>query len=348
MRYATLGGSGLVVSRLSFGAMTFGQGELVPGVINALDQGQADHMIGRCLEAGITLFDTADAYRAGESEILLGRALGARRGEVVIATKAGFRCGGGLTATGLSRRHLIAAAEASLKRLGTDWIDLYQLHIPDPLTPVEETLRALDDLVRQGKVRYAGLSNYPAWQAARMVGIQERLGFDRFVAAQMYYSLAGRDLEHEFVPFALESGLGILVWSPLAGGFLTGKYTRENPAPEGARRTRFQLPPVDVERGYDVVALLQEIAAAHGATPAQVALAWLLDRPGIASVIIGASTPEQLDANLAAATLALTADDLERLNSATAPAPLYPGWMQPLGHDQRITQALAAAQGEGP
>ncbi|HEY9726862.1 MAG TPA: aldo/keto reductase, partial [Chroococcales cyanobacterium] len=226
MQYTTLGHTGLVVSRLAFGAMTFGVGQLVPGITNNTDQAQADQMVNRALDAGINLFDTADAYTEGQSEIILGKALGNRRQDVVIATKVGFRLGNAITDTGLSYRHIIASAEGSLKRLGTDYIDLYQLHIPDPLTPPEETVRALDDLVRRGLVRYVGFSNFTAWKAARMLGIQERYGYARFVGAQMYYSLLGRDIEHEFVPFIEDAGIGILVWSPLASGFLTGKYTR--------------------------------------------------------------------------------------------------------------------------
>ncbi|WP_414582929.1 aldo/keto reductase [Scytonema sp. PCC 10023] len=249
MQYTTLGHTGLVVSRLAFGAMTFGEGQLVPGVINNIDQNMADQMVNRALDAGINLFDTADAYTSGQSEIMLGKALGNRRHEAIIATKVGFRTGNAITDTGLSYRHIIASAEASLKRLGTDYIDLYQIHIPDPLTPPEETVRALDDLVRRGMVRYVGFSNLPAWKAARMLAIQERHGYARFVGAQMYYSLLGRDIEHEIVPFVEDTGIGILVWSPLASGFLSGKYTRQTPVPEDARRKNFQFPPVEVEKG---------------------------------------------------------------------------------------------------
>jgi aryl-alcohol dehydrogenase-like predicted oxidoreductase len=341
MQYATLGRTGLVVSRLSFGAMTFGRGVLVPGVVNDIDQGEADRMVARCLDAGVNFFDTADAYRAGESEIMLGRALGgARRPESVIATKAGFRTGEALIGAGLSRRRLIEACEASLKRLATDYVDVYFLHVPDPWTPVEETLRALEDLTRQGKIRYAGLSNFPAWRAAQMAGVQERMGWAPLTCAQAYYSLVGRDLEHEWVPFAEAAGLGLTVWSPLAGGFLTGKYTRDNPAPENTRRESFQIPPVDYEAGYPVIDALQEIAAAHGATPAQIALAWVLARPFVTSAIVGASRFDQLESNLAALEVALSEAELARLDGMTAPKPLYPGWMQPLGHDGKVAEAL--------
>lgn len=340
MQYTTLGHTGLVVSRLAFGAMTFGTGELVPGVVNNIDQTEADKMIGRAMEAGINLFDTADAYMKGQSEIILGKALGKRRHEVAIATKVGFRTGDAITDTGLSYRHIIASAEASLKRLGTDYIDLYQIHIPDPLTPLEETVRALDDLVRRGLVRYIGFSNFPAWKAARMLGIQERQNYTRFVAAQMYYSLLGRDLEHEIVPFVEDAGIGVLVWSPLAGGFLSGKYTRENPTPEGARLNKFKLPPIDIEKGYEVVDLLKPIAQNRRASCAQVALAWMLTKPFVSSIIIGANKMQHLEDNLGAMNLQLSAQEVEELDALTAQEPIYPGWMQPLGWDAKVKAAL--------
>ncbi|MES1022344.1 aldo/keto reductase [Gloeocapsa sp. BRSZ] len=340
MQYTTLGHTGLVVSRLAFGAMTFGQGELVPGVTNNIDQTIADQMVNRVLDAGINLFDTADAYTGGQSEIMLGKALANRRQDAIIATKVGFRTGNALTDTGLSYRHIIASAEASLKRLATDYIDLYQLHIPDPLTPIEETIRALDDLVRQGKVRYVGFSNFPAWKAALMLGIQKSKNYTRFVAAQMYYSLLGRDLEHEIVPFVEDTGIGILVWSPLASGFLSGKYTREAPVAEDSRRKNFQFPPVDVEKGYAVVEVLQEVAHNHNASPAQVAIAWILTKPFISSVIIGANKIHHLDDNLGAATIKLSANEIEKLDTLTRPQPIYPGWMQSMGWDGKVKAAL--------
>lgn len=340
MQYTTLGHTGLVVSRLAFGAMTFGTGELVPGVTNNIDQTGADRMVSRALEAGINLFDTADAYTGGQSEIMLGKALGNRRHEAVIATKVGFRAGNAITDTGLSYRHIIASAEASLKRLGTDYIDLYQLHIPDPLTPIEETVRALDDLVRQGKVRYVGFSNFPAWKAALMLGIQKCNGYARFVAAQMYYSLLGRDIEHEIVPFVEDTGIGILVWSPLASGFLSGKYTRETPVPEDSRRQNFQFPPIDVEKGYSVVDVLKEIAQNHGTSPAAVAIAWILTKSFISSVIVGANKMQHLEDNLGAVELKLSASEVEKLDTLSAPQPLYPGWMQGMGWDSKVKAAL--------
>lgn len=316
MQYTTLGHTGLVVSRLAFGAMTFGTGEMVPGVTNNIDQTMADQMVNRALDAGINFFDTADAYTGGQSEIMLGKALGSRRHEAVIATKVGFRTGNALTDSGLSYHHIIASAEASLKRLGTDYIDLYQLHIPDPLTPPEETLSALDNLVRRGLVRYVGFSNFSAWKAARMLGIQERQGYARFVAAQMYYSLLGRDIEHEIVPFVEDAGIGIMVWSPLASGFLSGKYTRETPVAD-ARRQKFQFPPIDVEKGYEVVELLKQIGQNRGASPAQVAIAWILTKPFISSVIIGANKMHQLEDNLGSVELRLSAHEVEQLDTLT-------------------------------
>lgn len=340
MQYTTLGKTGLVVSRLSFGVMTFGLGELVPGISNTIDQATADRMVNRALEAGINLFDTADAYTNGESEIMLGKALGNRRHQVIISTKVGFRTGQAITDTGLSYRRIIQAAEASLKRLNTDYIDVYQIHIPDPFTPLEETARALDHLVQRGFVRYVGFSNLPAWKAARMLGIQERYNYAPFVAAQMYYSLLGRDLEHEIVPFVQDAGIGVLVWSPLAGGFLSGKYSRENPAPADARRNSFKLPPIDLEKGYEVVDSLKRIAQEKGASPAQISLAWLLTKPFISSIILGANKIHQLEDNLGAVHIKLSAQDIETLDRLTMPQPLYPGWMQPLSQDPMVKAAL--------
>ena len=344
MQYTTLGHTGLVVSRLAFGTMTFGEGQLVPGVMNKIDQSSADQMVNRALDAGITLFDTADAYTNGQSEMMLGKALGSRRTEVVIATKVGFRTGDSLTDTGLSYRHILASAEASLKRLGTDYIDLYQIHIPDPLTPIKETLRAFDNLVQRGMVRYVGFCNLPAWKAACMLGVQEKHSYSRFIAAQMYYSLLGRDLEHEIVPFIEETGIGILVWSPLASGFLSGRYTRETPVAEDSRRKNFDFPPVDVEKGYEVVEVLKQIAQNHGATSAQVAIAWILTKPFISSVIIGVNKMQHLEDNLGAADLNLSASEVDKLDTLTQPQLLYPGWMQQMGWDAKVKAALDGYQ----
>ncbi|NBD32845.1 MAG: aldo/keto reductase [Cyanobacteria bacterium] len=341
MKYTQLGNSGLVVSRLSFGAMTFGEGQLVPGVTNRIGQAQANDMIAKGLEAGINLFDTADLYTGGQSEIILGKALAHKREDVIIATKCGFRSGENLINTGLSYRHIMASVQGSLKRLGTDYIDLYQIHIQDPVTPDHETLRALEDIVNRGYVRYLGFCNLPAWKAAKLMGLQEKRGDHPFITAQMYYSLLGRDLEHEVVPFTQDQGLGILAWSPLASGFLTGKYTREQPAPEDARRNKFQFPPVDLEKGYAVVEQLQAIAQQHQVSIPQVALAWILTKPFISSIIVGANNSKQLEDNLKSVAVDLSTDETQILDEMTAPTPIYPGWMQGMGNDPKITEALS-------
>lgn len=342
MKYTKLGNSGLVVSKLSFGAMTFGEGQMVPGVKNSIGQQEANEMVAKVLDAGINLFDTADVYTSGDSEVILGKALSKRRDDIIIATKCGFRMSSNLIDTGLSYRHIIASVQSSLKRLGTDYIDLYQIHIPDPLTPYEETLRALEDVVRRGYVRYIGFCNLPAWKAAKLIGIQEKLQYTPFISAQMYYSLLGRDLEHEVVPFVEDQGLGILVWSPLASGFLTGKYTRENPTPEDARRNNFQFPPIDLGKGYSVVEKLKSIAENHQVSIARVALAWILHQPFISSIIIGASKMSQLEDSLKAIEVNLSSEEIIALDEITKPTPIYPGWMQSMGNDSQITEALTA------
>jgi aryl-alcohol dehydrogenase-like predicted oxidoreductase len=343
MRYARLGDTGLVVSRLAFGTMTFGSGEGAFASVYKVDEGGADALVGKALDAGVNFFNTADAYAGGASEEMLGRALGNRRRDVVIATKVGNRMGDALLRQGLSRHHLIGAAEDSLRRLGTDYIDVYLVHRLDPYTPLEETLHALESLVRAGKVRYVGFSNWPAWLAAKAVGIQRANGWTPFRAAESYYSLVGRDLEHEIVPFAVDAGVGIMVWSPLAGGFLSGKYTRENPVAEGGRLEGFDFLPVDRDRGYDLVERMREIGAAHGASPAQVALAWLLSKPYVSSVLVGASKPRQLDDNLGAAGVDLSAGELAALDEMTAPTPVYPHWFNQKVFDAQVKAALGGS-----
>ena len=341
MQYTRLGDTGLVVSRMAFGAMTFGSADGGAfASVYKVDQAGADALVGRALEAGVNFFNTADMYAGGDSESMLGKALGTRRRDVVIATKVGNRMGEALVHQGLSRHHILAGAEQSLRRLGTDYMDVYLVHRVDPYTPLEETLEALDSLVASGKVRYVGFSNWPAWLAAKAVGLQREHGWARFRAAEMYYSLVGRDLEHDVVPFALDAGVGIMVWSPLAGGFLSGKYTRENPGGDGGRLTGLDFIPFDRERGYDLVERLREIGAGHGASPAQVALAWLLSRPHVASVLVGASKIQQLDDNLRAAELVLTADELAGLDELTAPAPVYPHWFVERVVDAAVRDAL--------
>ncbi|HEV7799162.1 MAG TPA: aldo/keto reductase, partial [Pyrinomonadaceae bacterium] len=307
MNYRVLGRTGLKVSELCLGTMTFGQNFYGIAVV---DQPSANAMVARALEAGINFFDTADVYSYGESEKVLGQALkdsNVERDRVIVATKVRSAMTEEATAgtgdvnnVGLSRQHIFAAVEKSLKRLGTDYIDLYQVHGWDVLTPVEETLRALDDLVRQGKVRYIGCSNWSARHLMKAVCLSRANRWAEFVSLQAYYSLVGRDLEHELLPLCREEGLGVLPWSPLSGGFLSGKYQRDNPNPEGARRSGFQFPPIDEARGFDAVEALERIAKEKNASVAQVALAWLLAQPGVTSIIIGANRMSQLEDNLKA------------------------------------------------
>ncbi len=325
MKYSPLGNTGMYVSQLTLGAMTFDREDGMFGrMIGGTGQDLATRMVDLSIEAGINLFDTANIYGMGESEIMLGKALGSRRGEVLIATKFNNPMGTDPNAMGSSRLSAIRECENSLKRLGTDWIDLYQVHSFDDTTPLEETLGALNMLVQQGKVRYVGVSNYAAWQIAKADGICQRLGFEQPCSVQAYYSLVGRELEREIIPASLDLGLGILVWSPLASGFLSGKYTRESAA-EG-RRANVQLPPVDEDRGYDIVDVARAIAEAHDASVAQVSLAWLLHKPGVTSVIVGARKEEQLLDNLGAADLELTADEMARLDDVSQLTREYPAW----------------------
>lgn len=327
MRYVTLGHTGLTVSRLCFGAMTFGQNAGIPA-LNKVDAQTAQQMVDEALAAGVNFFDTADSYAGGQSETMLGAALAARRHEVVIATKVGFRTGPGLIQTGLTRQHIIAACEASLRRLGTDYIDLYHLHKEDPYTPLDETLRALDDLVRAGKVRYLGFSNWPAWKAAMALQMQRSAGWARFECGQVHYSLLNREVEYDIAPFMIDSGLNMNIWSPLAGGFLSGKYTRQNlEGPDkdaGNRHAAFDIVPFDHDHGFQLVDRMREIAARRSITVADVAMAWLLSRPGVGSLLLGASKPSQLTANLAAVDAQLDADDIALLDQFTAPKPIYP------------------------
>jgi aryl-alcohol dehydrogenase-like predicted oxidoreductase len=340
MLYARLGNTGLLVSKLAFGAMTFGSNEGPMASVAKVDQKGANEMVGKALDAGVNFFNTADAYTGGQSEQMLAAALGARRKDVVIATKVGFRTGDPLIHTGLSRQHVLASAEESLRRLKTDYLDVYLVHRVDKYTPVEETLGALNDLVRGGKVRYLGFSNWPAWLAAKALGVQRRNGWAEFDAAEMYYSLVGRDIEHEVVPLALDAGIGIMVWSPLAGGFLSGKYSRENPQGDGGRLTGFDILPFDRDRGYTLIDVLKEIASNHNASPSQVAIAWLLNRPAVASVLIGANKIGQLEDNLAAANLKLTSDESSKLDDLTKPAAIYPNWFNTNIFDQQAKKAL--------
>ncbi|HYA16234.1 MAG TPA: aldo/keto reductase [Bryobacteraceae bacterium] len=326
MQYQQLGNTGVFVSRLCLGAMTFG-GKGLFEVIGGLSQHDVDTLVENSLDAGINFFDTANVYSSGESETLLGRALGNKRKDVVIATKVFGRMGSGANQVGLSRLHIVQEVEASLLRLNTDYIDLYQIHGFDALTPFEETLGALTDLVRQGKVRYIGCSNLAAWQIMKTLGISAINHLEKFITLQAYYSLAGRELEREIVPMLLDQKMGLLVWSPLAGGFLSGKITRTSEASADSRRAKFTFPPVHPEKGFDIVDVLSAVAARREATVAQVALAWLLHQPVVTSVIIGAKKQSQLKDNLGAVDVKLEPEDLDEINRVSALSPEYPGWM---------------------
>jgi len=330
MKYATLGHTGLQVSKLCFGTMTFGDGRGMFKAIGAVGQAAADELVKTSIESGINFFDTADVYTEGESEKILGQSLknlNVARQHVVIATKVYGRVGPGRNDVGASRGHIMDGVEASLRRLQTDHIDLYQIHGNDALTPVEETLRALDTLVQQGKVRYIGCSNWHAWKIAKALGICEAKNLAKFDTLQAYYSIAGRDLERELVPLMEAEKLGLLVWSPLAGGLLSGKYSRANQKPADSRRTEFDFPIVDKERVWKILEAMAPIAKAHECSAARISLAWLLAKPVVSSVIIGVKRPDQLEDNLAAVDLNLTPDELKRLDEASTLPPEYPGWM---------------------
>jgi aryl-alcohol dehydrogenase-like predicted oxidoreductase len=330
MRMKKLGDTGLLVSELCLGAMTFASGEGMWSAIGKMDQPTADGLVKDAIDRGVNFFDTADVYSAGRSEVLLGQAfrnLGLARDQFVLATKVLGRTGPGFNQLGLSRYHILHAVDASLKRLQLDHVDLYQIHGDDPLTPLEETLETLNDCVRAGKVRYIGVSNHSAWHIAKALGISARRGFARFQSVQAYYSLAGRDIEREIVPLANDQRLAILPWSPLAGGFLTGKFSRDGKGPQGARRSSFDFPPIDRERAFRIIDAARPIAQAHDASVARVALAWLLHQSAVTSVIVGAKTREQLLDNLGAADLELSADELAALGAVSALPPEYPGWM---------------------
>jgi len=330
MRYNPLGRTGLFVSELCLGTMTFGGTEGMWGKIGQLQQAEAERLVGQAVDAGVNFIDTADVYAGGVSEQITGQALRnlkIPREQVVVATKVFGETGPGPNMRGATRSHILDGVKASLKRLQLDHIDLYQVHGFDPATPIEETVRALDQLVRHGHVRYVGVSNWAAWQVMKALGIAERLGLARFESLQAYYTVAGRDLERELVPMLRSEGVGLMVWSPLAGGLLSGKYGREQQAEAGSRRIAFDFPPVDKERAWDVVDAMRPIAKARNVSVAQVALGWLLHQPQVTSVIVGAKRPEQLADNLKAADVRLSADDLAVIDKASRLPPEYPGWM---------------------
>jgi aryl-alcohol dehydrogenase-like predicted oxidoreductase len=342
MEYRQLGNSGLRISTITLGTMGFG-GTGWASPVGHIDVEGARRQIGLARDAGVNIIDTADVYSFGLAEEILGKALGADRDEVLIATKARFPMSGDPNDAGSSRHHLIASAEASLRRLGTDRIDLYQLHGWDGQTALEETLSALDTLVRSGKVRYVGASNFSAWHLMKALAVSERNGTTPIVSQQIYYSLQCRDVEAELVPVAIDQKLGILVWSPIAGGLLSGKYRREGaPGAEGSRHLsgEWHEPPVhDENKLYDIIETLIEVGAAHGVSAAQVALAWLLAKPAVTTVIVGARTEEQLADNLASAELQLSAEEMARLDAVSADPLRYPYWHQAANASERLSPA---------
>ncbi len=339
MEYLPLGSTGLYVSRLCFGAMTFGEREQTHQAwIGNEGQEAASRMVATCLDAGINFFDTSNAYGYGNSERMLGKALAGKREDAIIATKVYFPFSSDVNRLGASRVAIMREVEGSLERLGTDRIDLYQLHQWDSSTPIEETLRALDDCVKQGKVRYIGLCNSAAWQIAKADGIARLLGTERFCSVQAYYSLVGRELEWEILPATKDLGLGTMIWSPLAAGYLSGKYTGDD-ASKG-RRSAMDFPPVDFEQGTEIISVLREIGDTHGASLSRVALSWLLHQQGVTSVIVGARKQAQLEDNLKAIDLKLSDDELSRLNKVSARFPVYPGWMPNMQRGQDFGAAL--------
>ena len=340
MQYRQLGRTGLRVSTFTLGTMGFGgTGWATP--VGKIDVDGAREQIAVAREAGVNLIDTADVYSEGLSEEILGKALGKDREDVLIATKVRMPMGEGPNDAGLSRHHIVRGAEASLRRLGTDYIDLYQVHEWDGQTPLEETLTALDDLVRSGKVRYIGCSNYAAWQMVKALGISDARQLERFASTQVYYSLQNRDIEAEIVPAALDQGLGILVWSPLAGGLLSGKYRRGVQAPAGSRHlSEWSEPPInDEDKLYDTIELAVKIGESHGVSAAQVALAYISQKPAVTSLVVGARTTDQLRDNLAAADLELTADEIKALDDVSGEPLRYPFWHQRNTSSDRLSPA---------
>ncbi len=348
MKLNPLGRTGLFVSELCLGTMTFGGGdEGMWGKIGRLQQDEAERIVGGAIDAGINFIDTADVYAGGRSEEITGQALKnlkVPRERVVVATKVFGETGSGGNERGATRSHIVAGLNESLRRLQLDHVDLYQIHGFDAATPIEETVRALDTMVQHGHVRYVGVSNWAAWQIMKALGISERLGVARFQSLQAYYTIAGRDLEREIVPMLESEGLGLMVWSPLAGGFLSGKYGRDQAGEAGSRRTAFDFPPVDKERAYDAIDVMREIATARAVSVAQIALAWLLHQPAVTSVIIGAKKHEQLADNIGATALALEAQELARLDEVSRLPAEYPGWMFARQGEVRRKQ-IASARG---
>lgn len=330
MRHHPLGRTGLFVSELCLGTMTFGGSDGIWGQIGDLGQADAERLVGQALDAGINFIDTADVYAGGVSETITGQALKnlkVARDRVVVATKVFGETGPGANMRGLSRGHILDGVKASLKRLQLDHIDLYQVHGFDPATPIDETLRALDQLVRHGHVRHVGVSNWAAWQIAKALGISERLGLARFESLQAYYTVAGRDLERELIPMLRSEGVGLMVWSPLAGGLLSGKVGRDRQSAAGDRRAAFDFPPVERERAFDCIDAMRPMAEARGVSVARIALAWLLHQPQVTSVIVGAKRPDQLADNIGAVDIELGADEMAAIDRVSHLPAEYPGWM---------------------
>ena len=329
MKYNQLGKTGVLVSELCLGAMTFG-GKGYWEAIGHVPQDEVNAIVKTAIDKGINFIDTANAYSEGLSEIMLGeslKSLGINRQQIFIATKLRIRMGPGANQVGLSRLHIADSVNDSLKRLNLDHIDLLYIHGVDPVTPLEETMRGLEDVVRSGKVRYLGISNHPAWMVVKANAYAEKMGWTKFVAGQFYYTIAGRDIEREIIPMALSENIGIMPWSPLAGGFLSGKFTREKEKAGDSRRDTFDFPPINKEKAYDIIDLMLEIGKQHNVSAAQVALAWMLSKPGVTSIIIGAKRLDQLNDNIASTNLKLSEKDLQRLDEISELAPEYPGWM---------------------
>lgn len=332
MNYRYLGNSGIKVSELCIGTMTFGSADNI-NEIGQITQNEADILTNMALDTGINFFDTADVYSGGVSEEVLGKALGSRRKDVIVATKSRFPMSDNINDTGLSRHHIIESCEKSLKRLGTDYIDLYQIHGFDPGTPLEETLRALESLIQSGKIRYTGCSNLNAWQSMKALAMSDRLNLDKFVTNQLYYSIGARDIEHEIVPMCLDQKMGILCWSPLSGGFFTGKYKRQDISPSDSRRSysdnsSLKYWPVDLEKAFNILDVISEIASELNKSVAQVAINWLLNKSAVTSVILGVRKPSQLSDNIGASGWNLSAEEMQKLDSASAQPIMYPAWHQ--------------------
>lgn len=329
MKYNELGKTGVLVSELCLGTMTFGGKGYWKG-IGQLPQEEVNQIVKTSFDKGINFIDTANAYSEGLAETLLGESLkklGIPHQEVVIATKVRLRMGKGANQVGLSRLHIMDSVNDSLKRLQLSHIDLLYIHGVDPLTPLEETMRGLEDVVRSGKVRYLGVSNHPAWMVMKANGYAEKMGWTKFVASQNYYTIASRDIEREIAPMALSEGISIMPWSPLAGGFLSGKYTRDNVVAGDSRRVSFDFPPINKEKAYDIIDIMFQIATSHKISVATVALNWVMRQRAVTSTIIGAKTIEQLNENIEAVNLELTSDEMQQLNNASALAAEYPNWM---------------------